>query len=182
MFFYSKTNSATLDSYSTGASQPPVKHRWLSFVLLVSFIFVGGIFTGMNLLNIRLFQAKAPTQLTRASYTQDSNFSGKSTFFGEGVIATYDALGFTGQEITGFCQLYYDLPQGIYVTSVASAGACANLLLPGDIVVTCHGRPVPSHTALQQQLSSLPENTAFYLGVYRQNELIYLRLTPESRL
>lgn len=182
MFFCTKNTSSSPDYYSTGTSRPPAKHRWFSFVFLVSVIFISGILTGMSLLNIPLLRGKAPAQLTRAAYTKETSSNGQPVAFGEGALSTYDTLGFTGQEITGFCQLYYGLPQGIYVTAVTSSGACANLLLPGDVVVTCHGRPIPNHETFLQLLSSLPENTPFYLGIFRQNELIYLRLTPEASL
>ena len=42
--------------YGTGSTQPPKSHRAVIALLLVAVIFLGGIATGMSVLNVKLFQ------------------------------------------------------------------------------------------------------------------------------
>ena len=55
-------------SYSTGATRPPKSHRGVLAILLITLIFLGGVATAFNLLNIRLFQEN------RGEASEDASF------------------------------------------------------------------------------------------------------------
>lgn len=53
---YDQSNEQTLNSYQTGSTRPPKKHRALVSILLAAVIVLGGISSALGVLNIRLFR------------------------------------------------------------------------------------------------------------------------------
>lgn len=85
-----------------------------------------------------------------------------------GYVAGRPALGITGQDISSFDQLYYHLPQGIYITEVAeSSDAAAKGILPGDILVQLDGQRVTNTDTLKSLLYAHKTGDTVNVVIYR---------------
>lgn len=75
-------------------------------------------------------------------------------------------LGITGQDVTSDVSDAYDMPKGIYITSVEEGSGAANAgLKKGDIITRFDGSSVTSMTELKEQLSYYKEGEQVKLTV-----------------
>ena len=85
-----------------------------------------------------------------------------------GYVAGRPALGISGQDISSFDQLYYRLPQGVYITEVAEeSDAAAKGILPGDILVQLDGQRVTSTDTLKSLLYAHKTGDTVNVVIYR---------------
>ncbi len=86
-----------------------------------------------------------------------------------GYVSGRPALGISGQDISAFDQLYYRLPQGVYITEVAEdSDAAAKGLLPGDILVQVDGQRVTNTDTLKSLLYTHKTGDTVNVVIYRQ--------------
>lgn len=172
------------DSYRTGDTQPPSGKRWLTLLLMVAVIFLGGLCTGLSLLNIGLFPETSPTTLTSAFPSNQHISQQRPDLYG-GDIMQYDMLGLTGQEISTFSRHYYNLPSGIYITAVDERTSLYSSVFPGDIMITIQDEYIENHYQAMTLLEALWDGTkngwttdAVCVDVYRQGRIhrLYLYL------
>jgi len=160
-------------TYQTGSVTPPKNYWGIIAFLLVLVIFLCGVSTALGLMNIRLFR-----QLTAADTTEEEcavAFSGSAQLdsnLADDANVEF-SLGFTGQGVPEFWQHYHDLPQGIYITEVQGGPAEKSGLLPGDVLISLDGIPVPNADTLQSILETFDPGEALEAVVCRSgNELI----------
>lgn len=152
--------------YRTGFTEPKKTNRGILAALLILVIFLGGINTAFRLLDIRLFR----------KITKDAGIAPASVRFAEEKdhaltqSPNVPALGISGESISEFERLYYDVPAGFYITEVASGSpASAAGLLPGDVLLYFNGQYTPDLAALEQQLAACNPGETVYLLLHRQN-------------
>ena len=167
-------------TYQTGSTNPPKSHGGIIAFLLALVIFLCGISTALGFMNIHLFR-----ELSNVEYPQEN----AAVAFSEAAQAeakTIDAalvefsLGFTGQGVPDFWQLYNELPQGIYIAEVdGNSIAALGGLLPGDILTHFEGIPVPNADTLQSLLEEYEIEEGMTIDVCRDGSIITLTLTGE---
>ena len=124
--------------YRTGQTRPGKSSRGLIAFLLICVIFLSGVVSILSVANI---------QLLRLLQQQDAE---TPLSFQEGDAvpttqqeATLTVGGITLQELPELYGELYNLPDGLYVTSVSPEGT----VVPGDVLVSFDGNPV---TTLEQ--------------------------------
>lgn len=158
------------DIYRTGSTTPPKSYGGVIAVLLVAVIFLTGVSTALGLLNIRMFkQIRAQEEeLFPVSFSREQ--SGKETAAAADTVVCFPALGIKGQSLSAFYQVYYHLPQGLYITEVTpGSDAAAKGLLPADVLVSVNGQPVTSEQALQEMLAACVPGDTVQLAVCRDD-------------
>ncbi len=169
-------------TYQTGNVTPPKNHQGLVAVLLILVIFLGGIVSGLGMMNIRLFRlleqqnqetVDVPVQFSRASDAAPA---------AEGLWNQVELpqLGLTGQEVTDLCRSYYGWPEGLYVSSVAAQSPAETAGIQfGDILVAVNGTPIANIRQLQQLLADAQPGQDYSFTVYRSGRQMKLHLTPQ---
>ncbi len=85
-----------------------------------------------------------------------------------GYVSGRASLGITGKEISAFDQLYYRIPQGIYITEVEEgADAAAKGILPGDILLQFEGKRVTDPDSLKTMLYAYDAGDEVSVVIYR---------------
>lgn len=150
--------------YRTGFTQPKKTKRGFMAILLVLAIFLGGVSTTFRLLNIELFR-----NVTRDSAIAPASvqFSRKSR--GMDHTPGLPSLGLTGQEISSFEHICYNIPLGFYITQVKS-GSTAEIagILPGDILLYFNGVRISNVDILKTALYAHSAGDKVTLFLYRQ--------------
>ena len=175
-----KKEETQIHSYQTGSTNPPKSYQGIITVLLILVIFLGGIISGLSMMNIRLFQMlENQNQQQEESLVQ---FSRQDAVAREAdahsiVLLT---LGLSGQEVSQLCRSYYQWPEGLYVTQVEE-NSPAHLagIQPGDILVSLGETATATQAETEQVVSRLTpgQHTA---QVYRQNGNLELVLIVEE--
>lgn len=164
------------DTYQTGSTCPPKSRRGLVAFLLVLVIFLCGIITALGMMNIRLFR-----QLHAASGQKDSLLVLSQTAQ-ETQADDFFALGFSGQNIPEFWNIYQNIPKGIYITEVAeNSDAAQKGIAPGDILLQVDGEPISDTDALHQFLDIRQKQDTAQVLIYRTGKHLQLtlRLLPD---
>lgn len=164
--------------YRTGSTRPPKSYGGIIAVLLVLVIFLCGINSVLSLMNIRLFR-----QLQK---TNDPDISAGVVFSTEDPCANAPdpatpcitfPFGFHGCTLSGFDQMLYDLPQGIYVTAVIpDSYAYRHGVQPGDILVRLNDRHLTDARALVDLLEQLRSGETVSAEFIRDDTTIVLEL------
>ncbi len=98
-----------------------------------------------------------------------------------GYVSGRPSLGISGQEITAFEQMYYRIPQGIYVTEVASAGgAAAAGICPGDILLQFDGQRVTDTDELKSLLFAHNAGDTVDVMIYRSGKQLTLQIVLDE--
>ena len=160
------------DTYQTGSTQPPKSHSGLITFLLGLVIFLCGITTALSLMNIKL-----RWQLSNQSQ-ESTNPLAFSRSAAEESTVCQSPLGFVGQEVTPFWNLYQDLPQGIYITDVdASSDAGRKGVSPRDILLSVDGMRITKSADLDSLLSTYQSGQTVAVVLHRDGKQILLKLT-----
>ncbi len=152
--------------YQTGDVCPPKSHRGIIAALLIAVIFLGGLVSGLSLLNIRLFrqlkaQESAPVRFVTGSTEATHHNSSYNP-------VDISPLGFTGCILTSFDRHYYDLPAGVYITEVSeNSHAAAKGICAGDILLQIDECHITDLETLQAQLGTYPIGKTVSLVIYR---------------
>ncbi len=99
----------------------------------------------------------------------------------QGYVSGRPTLGITGQEISSFYQLYYRLPQGIYITEVDPAGdAAAKGIAPGDILLQFDGLRITDQDTLTNALYAHDSGDTVPVVIYRDGTQYTVSITLGS--
>ena len=174
-----QTENKSRDSYQTGSTNPPKSHQGIITVLLIFVIFLGGIVSGLSMMNIRLFQMleaqNQDTQKSLLQFSRQTEALGKTT---DGVLVP--GLGFIGHEVTELCRSYYGWPEGLYIASVTAGSAAEKAgLRQGDILTLVDGAVVDSENTLFGILSGKHAEDALLLTIFRGGDTVQLALVME---
>lgn len=164
-------------TYQTGSVTPPKNYGGIIAFLLVLVIFLCGVSTALGLMNIRLFR-----QLTSAETPEEDYavaFSGSAPL-DSNLADDPDvefSLGFTGQEVPAFWQHYHHLPQGIYITEVHGGPAQKSGFMPGDVLISLNGIPVPNADTLQSIVETFDPGETPEAVVFRDGNELNISIT-----
>ena len=99
----------------------------------------------------------------------------------QGYVSGRPSLGLTVQEISSFDQLYYRIPQGLYITEVTQGSAADKKgIVPGDILLQLDDQPVTTVSALQQLLYAHNAGERVTAMLYRGGKTYTLTLTLDE--
>lgn len=161
-------------TYRTGSTQPPKSHGGIIAFLLVLVIFLSGIVTALSMMNIRLFRELSAMEQTESSPVV---FSRGSMDMPHENAQKYP-LGFAGQEVSDFWQIYHDLPAGIYVVEITDGSASG--LLPGDVLTAIDGTALQSAQDFHTVLQNYQPGDHLEALLYRDGKEISITLTMEN--
>ena len=120
-------------AYRTGRTDPAKSSRGVIAVLLICVIFLGGLVSGLSIMNIHLFR--------KLQDSQALSFSA-----GQAAQAEEDSLSFAGmalQETDPVYQQLHDLPSGLMIARVEPDSRAKKLgIQPGDVLVRLNNTPV----------------------------------------
>lgn len=164
------------NTYQTGSTTPPKSHGGLIAFLLGLVIFLCGISTSLGLMNIRLFRA-LNTQIQETTSAAAISYSAPMDEETQELDAIDFALGFSGQTVPEFWNLYQGLPQGVYITHVYH-GTAADLqgMLPGDIILKMDDIPIQNVEILMDTLGTHEPGAEVKVTLYRAGAEILLIL------
>lgn len=159
------------NTYQTGSTTPPKSHGGLVAFLLGLVIFLCGISTSLGLMNIRLFQVLNTQMQETTSPAAAVSYSAPAEEDTQELDAIDFALGFSGQTVPEFWNLYQDLPRGVYVTYVyRDTVASQQGLLPGDIILNIDGIPTGDVQLLMDALDACEPGSQVRMVIYRGGE------------
>ncbi len=99
----------------------------------------------------------------------------------QGYISGRPSVGFEGQSITSFDQLYYRFPKGVYITSVdAGSDAAEKGIRAGDILLQFGGTRVADTDTLNSLLYNYQAGDTVSIVIYRNNRQHSLEITLEE--
>lgn len=162
--------------YQTGSTHPPKSRRGLIAILLILAIFLGGLASGLGLVNIRLSRLLSSNQDTGS--VQFSRVGASSTTETSTESVRIPRLGISCETVGAFVQNYYRLPQGVYVTQVTpESDAAAQGLVPGDLLLSLDGHPATNTDTLSALLDSYAPGDPTEAAIYRNGKRYTLTLT-----
>lgn len=86
----------------------------------------------------------------------------------QGYVSGRPSIGINGQEISSFDQMYYAIPQGIYITEVQpGSDAAAKGIEAGDILLQFDGARITSSEALKNALYAHDAGDTVTVVIYR---------------
>lgn len=96
----------------------------------------------------------------------------------QGYVSGRPSLGVSVQQMSTFDQLYYRVPQGLYITEVAqNTDAAAKGLVPGDILLSIDGQRLASIDTLRQLLYGHNAGDTVTAVIYRSGLQHQLEIT-----
>ena len=162
------------NTYQTGSTQPPKKQGGLIAFLLGLVIFLCGISTALGMMNIRLrwqLNIQTTEEVCPVAFTRTTD---EVSFYAE---PDYFPLGFSGETVTAFWNLYEDMPQGIYITEVLPTGdAAAKGVDPGDILLCVEQIRITDTAALTRQLEQYQPGDTVEVTLFRDGKQLIMQL------
>ena len=160
------------DSYSTGNVQVPKKRRGIVPIVLLCVIFVLCIASSYDFFYGSLFADEEDTGMV---FAKDLRFAHPEE--GDGY-AQIDTLDIHGRVLTAFDQQYFDLPQGVYITTTSPM---VDQLQVGDVLLGINGTQVTDLEALNQMLSGYNAGTTLELEIYRGGKTQVITTTLQKK-
>lgn len=155
-------------TYSTGSTKPPKKSGCLIAFLLMVAIFFFGIFRSLGLFNfslLRRIEITDPNEtVSIVVYDPDEDSDPLQT----AKAGSSNFLGITGESIPLVYQMYYQLPNGLMITTVEPGSASDSVgISPGDILLSVENMPVTDLQELETALHGHSPGDTVWLTVYR---------------
>lgn len=158
------------DTYQTGSTCPPKRHSGAVAFLLGLVIFLCGIITALSLMNIHLFRQlreQLPEATSPVAFAHSDISDAPPAPEAEEVRFP---LGFTGQDVPEFWNLYQDMPLGIYITEVSADGPAEQVgILPGDILLKVNDVRITDTASLSALLESCDRGNPVNITLYRND-------------
>ena len=166
--------------YRTGSTRPPKNYGGIIAVLLVVVIFLCGINGVLSLMNIRLFrqlqESPEPTLSAGVAFSEGQESAAPSA--ADACIQL--PFGLQGCTLSGFDQMLYRLPQGVYITFVTPEGTADCMgIRPGDVLVQLCGESLTDAQALTDILGRLQSGQTVSAEFNRDGETFSLELTVD---
>ena len=99
----------------------------------------------------------------------------------QGYVSGRPSIGITVQRLSTLDQLYYGLPQGLYISEVeAGSGAALVGIQPGDVLISFDGQPTTDTDALQQLLYAHNAGDQVTVSIYRSGKVYSATLTLDE--
>ena len=99
----------------------------------------------------------------------------------QGYVSGRPDLGFRCEAVSSFLQLYYQLPQGVYITEVAEGSAVARKgIAPGDILLSFDGVRIADTETLYAALYAHDAGDTVNIIIYRAGRQYSLDLTLDE--
>lgn len=99
----------------------------------------------------------------------------------KGYVSGRPSLGISGQAVSAFEQLYYRIPQGIYITDVSeTSDAAAKGISPGDILLTFDGQRVTDSDTLKSLLYAHAAGDTVEVIIYRAGKQHALQIVLDE--
>ena len=167
-------------TWQTGRTEPPKRHSALISILLVLVILLSGISTALSILNFKLYKKLAlPEEQPRVSFFREADPAETEASYDEDL--SLQGFGIQGTLIPAVYQRYYKLPNGIYVTKVASdSEALSKGLVAGDIITEIADASVTDKASLEQLLQTFTPGREVTLHLYRNGMESTLSLVWEN--
>lgn len=171
-------------TYRTGSTTPPKSHSGLIAALLVIVILLGGMVSLLGMTSAKLFRSLNARDNTELPVS----FSAPRSTEGPSAISSLNTdrsltwpLGLQGESVSRVYQLYYRLPQGLFVSQVDPASSAAEMgIHPGDIVVSLDDREVKSLEDISQALADYAPGDRAVLTVYRNAKYFQVEIIVEA--
>ena len=167
-------------TWQTGRTEPPKRHSALISILLVLVILLSGIYPALSILNFKLYKKLAlPEEQPRVSFFREADPAETEASYDEDL--SLQGFGIQGTLIPAVYQRYYNLPNGLYVTSVSAAGqACSQGIVAGDIITEIAGTSITDRSSLEQLLQTFTPGREVTLHLYRNGMVSTLSLVWEN--
>ena len=167
-------------TWQTGRTEPPKHHSALISILLVLVILLSGISTALSILNFKLYKKLTlPEEQPRVSFFREADPAETEASYDEDL--SLQGFGIQGTLIPAVYQRYYNLPNGLYVTSVSAAGqACSQGIVAGDIITEIAGTSITDRSSLEQLLQTFTPGREVTLHLYRNGMVSTLSLVWEN--
>lgn len=160
-------------TYETGVTQPGKSSRGIIAVLLMVVIFLSGVVTALGLMNVHLFrqlQTDSTDQVAPVHFEAPAAEGGEAVPYGRMDVGSQaPELGIWYVFVSGVMNDYYEIPQGVMVTSVDARAKAAGIQ-SGDIVMGLNGQRVTTEQTLQSALQTCTEGENVELVLYRVSQ------------
>ena len=99
----------------------------------------------------------------------------------QGYVSGRPSIGITVQRLSTFDQLYYGLPQGLFISEVEADSAAANCgIRAGDVLIGFDGQPTADTDTLQQLLYTHKAGDIVSVNIYRNGKEYTATLTLDE--
>ena len=98
----------------------------------------------------------------------------------KGFVAGRPSIGITGETVSATYRHFYGLPAGFLVMEVEDGSSAADLLQPGDIVLSFNGSRISGSSDLEQALYRCDAGDTVELILYRSRQQITVQLTLDE--
>lgn len=165
-------------TWQTGRTQPPKRYGGLVTFLLVLVILLSGISTALSIMNLKLYWKLSTVETTpQVAFFRSSESPEPTEAVHEEVRTLQEHLGISGTVIPSVYQRYYKLPNGIYVSQVASGSEAQEKgLVAGDIITKVDGHEIREGLLLDLWAASLNAGDSVNLTLYRSGSEIEVTL------
>ena len=165
-------------TYQTGRTQPPKHYRGLLAFLIGLVILLSGISTALSIMNLKLYWQLNPKEsASPVAFSRSEEIPQATEAVHEEVRQLQTHLGISGTLIPDVYQRYYKLPQGIYVSQIASSSEAQEKgLVAGDIITCLDGHAIHDNLMLDMWSAGLEEGDPIDLTIYRAGSEISLTL------
>ena len=170
-----------VNSYRTGATQPQKNHSGLIAALLAIIILLGGLVSALGVMNIHFFRLlqKEPEKPESVRFSKDTDIAENPAISAEACQEL--ALGLTGFSLTARDRLLFNLPAGIYITSVeADSPAYLEGVLPGDVLLQLGGMDTEDLDAFSSAYACSKENAQVKLLLLRDGKKMEITLNVQE--
>lgn len=167
-----------LSEYRTGEVAVPKSRRGLFTLILLLIVFFASIFSALSLSGLHLSLLMKEEQ-SSVLFIKDMQLQPPETPEG---FADIRNLEIQGRFLTAVEQDYFNLPQGVYISTPSPAvpGLCV-----GDVLLAINGEPITDQEMLQALLDSHSHGAVLNLEVYRNGDVLSLSaffVVPEETL
>ena len=166
-------------TYQTGRTQPPKRYGGLIAFLIVLVILLSGISTALSIMNLKLYWKLNTVEATapQVAFSRREDVPVATEAVHEEVRTLQDHLGISGTLIPDVYQRYYKLPNGIYVSQVASRSEAKEKgIVAGDIILSLNGHTVQDDLQLDQWASGMKAGDTVEIVLYRSGAEVTLSL------
>ena len=163
-----------LSEYRTGDVHVPKRRGHTVTVVLLAGICLFCILSLLVFVSKYLFADfwKGEDSQTAMLFIKDMRFSQQQS--GEEGYADIDSLGIHGRVLTDFDRQYFDLPRGVYITTMTTL---VPELMVGDVLMAVNDTPVTDPDELNTAIRGYDTDTPLSLSVYRNGETLVITTT-----
>ena len=168
----------TSHEYRTGGHLPKKSSGGLLAAALLIFLAVTGMFFTAGFMTLRSFSFDREQELAALQPPEYTRFPGEYLHM-EGEVENCSIVGITCQGISTFCQQYYELPEGVYITQVTKGSpADRHGVLPGDVLVRANGEALRHPSALQKFFNNPANPNPVKLEFFRKGNIYTIFISP----